>query len=121
MEGTTASCACHWLLSRRVRSDQPSATVIRPSGSLRHQFGPPQPNTMEAHQMRRMRSLLLSIGLGAALASLVLAPVSASYPGLHNGRIAFGIRGADGSNIFSVLPDGSGQKQLTKGPGFHFC
>ena len=72
--------------------------------------------------MRRVRSLLLSIGLAAALAGLVLAPVSASYPGKHNGRIAFGVRAADGSsNIFSVLPDGTGQKQLTNGPGFHLC
>ena len=66
--------------------------------------------------MRRMRSLLLSIGLAAALAGLTLAPVAASYPGHHNGRIAFGVRGADGANIFSVRPDGKGQKQLTDGP-----
>ena len=71
--------------------------------------------------MRRMRALLLSIGLGAALAALVLAPVSASYPGQHNGRIAFGIRRDDGANIFAVLPDGTGQKQLTKDSRFHFC
>ena len=25
------------------------------------------------------------------------------------------------SNIFSIRPDGTGQKQLTKGPGYHFC
>ena len=68
-----------------------------------------------------LRSLLLSIGLAAALAGLTLAPVAASYPGHHNGRIAFGIRGADGANIFSVHPDGTGQKQLTKGTGFHLC
>ena len=71
--------------------------------------------------MLRFRSLLLSIGLASALVGLVMAPVSASYPGAHNGRIAFGIRGADGANIFSVRPDGTGQKQLTKGPGFHLC
>jgi Tol biopolymer transport system component len=76
---------------------------------------------MEAHQMRRLRSLLLSIGLGAALAGLVLAPVSASYPGQHNGRIAFGVRNAGGANIFSILPDGTGRKQLTTGAGFHLC
>ena len=29
--------------------------------------------------------------------------------------------GADGANIFSILPNGKGQKQLTKGPGFHLC
>ena len=71
--------------------------------------------------MRRMRSLLFSIGLAVALAGLTLAPVAASYPGHHNGRITFGIRGADGANIFSILPNGKGQKQLTKGPGFHLC
>jgi TolB protein len=51
----------------------------------------------------------------------MLAPVSASYPSKHNGRIAFGVRGADGANIFSIRPDGKGQKQLTTGPGFHLC
>src|SRR3954452_20480957 len=74
------------------------------------------------HLMRRLRSLLLSIGLGAALAGLVLAPVSASYPGKHNGRIAYGVRAPDGSsNIFSVKPDGKGEKQLTHGSGNHLC
>jgi TolB protein len=72
--------------------------------------------------MRRLRSLLLSIGLAAALAGLVLAPVSASYPGGNNGRIAFGVRAADGSaNIFSVLSNGKGLKQLTTGSGNHLC
>ena len=47
--------------------------------------------------MRRKRSLLLSVGLAAALAGLTLAPVAASYPGKHNGRIAFGVRAADGA------------------------
>ena len=71
--------------------------------------------------MPHVRKILLSIGLGAALAGLMLAPVSASYPSKHNGRIAFGVRGADGANIFSIRPDGKGQKQLTTGPGFHLC
>jgi len=71
--------------------------------------------------MRRKRSVLLSLGLAAALLGLAIAPVSASYPGKENGRIAFGVRGADGANIFSIRPDGTGQKQLTKGPGFHLC
>ena len=58
----------------------------------------------------------------AALAGLTLAPVSASYPGHQNGRVAFGIRAADdSSNIFSVRPDGPGLKQLTTGPDNHFC
>jgi len=69
-----------------------------------------------------MRSLLMSIGLGAALAALVLSPVSASYPGNYNGRIAFGVRAADGSsNIFSVHPNGRGREQLTHGSGNHLC
>jgi len=71
--------------------------------------------------MRRKRSVLLSLGLAAALLGLAIAPVSASYPGKENGRIAFGVRGADGANIFSIRPDGTGQRQLTKGPGFHLC
>ena len=70
--------------------------------------------------MRRMRSLLLSVGLAAALAGLTLAPVSASYPGQHNGRIAFGIRSRRRQHLH-ILPNGKGQKQLTKGPGFHLC
>ena len=72
--------------------------------------------------MHRKRSLLLSVGFAAALLGLALAPVSASYPGKHNGRIAFGIRAADGSsNIYTVRADGKGQKQLTHGPGKHIC
>lgn len=72
--------------------------------------------------MRRLRSLLVSIGLAAALAGLLLAPVSASYPSAHNGRIAFGVRAADGSsNIFTVLPNGHAQRQLTTGSGNHLC
>src|SRR4029079_15186623 len=71
--------------------------------------------------MRRVRSLLLSIGIAAALAGLTLAPVSASYPGHQNGRIAFGVRADGGSNIFSMRPHVTGLKQLTSGPHFHFC
>ena len=43
-------------------------------------------------------------------------------PGATNGRIAFGQRAADGSsNIFSVMPDGTGLKQLTHGAHNHLC
>jgi len=70
----------------------------------------------------RKRSILLSVGLAATLVGLVLGPGSASYPGRHNGRIAFGARAADGSsNIFSLRPDGTHQKQLTHGSGNHLC
>ena len=72
--------------------------------------------------MHRRRSILASFALAATLTGLILAPVSATYPGQHNGRIAFGIRAADGSaNIFSVLPNGNGLKQLTTGLGNHLC
>ena len=65
--------------------------------------------------MRRVRSLLLSIGLGAALAGLVLAPVSASYPGQHNGRIAFGVRSADGCQHLHHPPRRHGPEAAHQG------
>jgi len=55
----------------------------------------------------------------AATAPATSAPVALA-PG--TGRIAYGVRAADGSaNIFSVLPDGTSQKQLTTGAGNHLC
>ncbi len=36
-------------------------------------------------------------------------------------RIAFGVRDATGSNIFSMFPDGTDMKQLTKDTGNHLC
>ena len=72
--------------------------------------------------MFRMRSVALAVGLAARLALPAVVPAVASYPGHENGRIAFGQRAADGSaNIFSVLPDGTGLKQLTHGAHFHLC
>jgi Tol biopolymer transport system component len=57
-----------------------------------------------------------------ALAGLGLTSAYATYPGAANGRIAFGVRAADGSsNIFSVQPDGTGLHQLTTGSGNHLC
>jgi Tol biopolymer transport system component len=48
--------------------------------------------------------------------------VAPTVQGTHNGRIAFGVRAADGSaNIFSVLPDGTDQLQLTTGTTNHLC
>ena len=47
---------------------------------------------------------------------------AASSTATHSGRILFGVRAADGSsNIFSVLPDGSDQRQLTEGARNHLC
>jgi len=55
-------------------------------------------------------------------ASLPAETAAAAVPGTHNGRIAFGVRAADGSaNIFSVLPDGTDKRQLTTGSGNHLC
>jgi Tol biopolymer transport system component len=71
--------------------------------------------------MFRKRSVALAIGLAAALAGPAVMPALASYPGAENGRIAFGQRANGGSNIFSVLPDGTDLKQLTHGTGNHLC
>jgi TolB protein len=72
--------------------------------------------------MRSVRTTLLAIGLAAGLVGLALGPVAATYPGATNGRIAFGVRAADGSaNIFSVNPNGTSLSQLTHGPGNHLC
>ena len=38
-----------------------------------------------------------------------------------DGRIAFGVRGSGGSQIFSMLPDGTDTRQLTTGTGNHLC
>lgn len=71
--------------------------------------------------MLRKRYLGALVG-AVVLVVLTLAPVSASYPGAANGRIAVGIRGTDGSfNIYSMQPSGAGQTELTSGPGRHLC
>jgi TolB protein len=61
----------------------------------------------------------------AAAPSATPAPAptaAANLAGNHNGRIAYGVRAADGTaNIFSVLPDGTNQRQLTTGAGNHLC
>ncbi len=71
--------------------------------------------------MRRMRSLLLSIGLAAALAGL-----DARARRRELSRAAQRpdrVRRPGGRRRQHLLdpPDGKGQKQLTKGPGFHLC
>jgi Tol biopolymer transport system component len=58
----------------------------------------------------------------ATATSTPATTAAASATGTHNGRIAFGVRAADGTaNIFSVLPDGTDERQLTTGPGNHLC
>ena len=72
-------------------------------------------------RQRHLRRIAIALGLSAVLAGLALGPVSASYPGQHNGRIAIGVRANGAANIFTLRPDGSGMRQLTSGPGFKLC
>ena len=72
--------------------------------------------------MPRKRTIAVSLAFVAILGGLVFSSVNATFPGRHNGRLAFGVRAADGSaNIFSVLPDGKALRQLTTGPENHLC
>jgi len=73
--------------------------------------------------MPRKRTMVLAVGLALAIGGgAIVSTATATAPGKHNGRIAFGVRAADGSaNIFSVLPDGHGLQQLTTGPQNHLC
>ena len=50
----------------------------------------------------RHRQIGIALGLAALLAGLTMGPVSASYPGQHNGRIAIGVRANGAANIFSL-------------------
>ena len=60
--------------------------------------------------------------VAVALVGLALTPVSASYPGTTNGRIAMGVRALDGSfNIYAMQPNGAGLTALTSGAGRHLC
>ena len=72
--------------------------------------------------MPKKRTLAISFGLVAILAAVAFTAANATFPGKHNGRIAFGVRADDGSaNIFSVLPDGKALRQLTTGAENHLC
>ena len=46
---------------------------------------------------------------------------NATTPAADEGRIAFGVRAGDGSNIFSMFPDGTDMTQLTTDAGNHLC
>ena len=46
---------------------------------------------------------------------------SAASTGTADGRIAFGVRATDESQIFSMRPDGTDAHQLTTGAGNHLC
>jgi Tol biopolymer transport system component len=56
------------------------------------------------------------------LLSTIAPTLKPTVEGVQNGRIAYAVRSTDGSaNIFSVLPDGTGELQLTTGAGNHLC
>ncbi|HEX3264108.1 MAG TPA: hypothetical protein VHR16_00440 [Candidatus Limnocylindrales bacterium] len=60
--------------------------------------------------------------VASAAAATAAAPLQPTVEGVQNGRIAYAIRSIDGSaNIYSILPDGSDQLQLTLGAGNHLC
>ena len=60
-----------------------------------------------------MRRVATFIAAGATLALFAVpTPASATYPGT-NGKIAFSTDGRGTPQIFTVNPDGSGEKQLT--------
>ena len=72
--------------------------------------------------MLRKRSALLAVGLVVGITTLAIGTALATFRGAADGRIAFGVRAADGSaNIFSVQPDGRSLKQLTTGTGNALC
>ena len=56
------------------------------------------------------------------IAPTVAPTLAATVQGVKNGRIAYAVRSIDGSsNLFSVMPDGTGQVALTTGAGNHLC
>ena len=71
--------------------------------------------------MSHMRPVLASFAIALLLSAVALTSVSATYPG-DVGRLAFAVRGSDGNtDIYSVLPNGHGYRQLTTDPGFDAC
>ena len=62
------------------------------------------------------------LATAAAPAATLAVATATGAPVTQDGRIAYGVRAADGSsNLFSVLPDGSDLRQLTTGSGNHLC
>jgi len=66
----------------------------------------------------RKRQIVTAMLLAAGL---LAGAARATYPG-DAGRLAFGIRGADGNvDVYSVRPDGNGLDRLTTAPGPDIC
>ena len=70
--------------------------------------------------------LIVRVALAGALALVPLGAAAttahATYPG-NNGRLAFGmiVPGSAQPDVYSVLPNGNGLKQLTDDPAFDAC
>ena len=72
--------------------------------------------------MVHRRTLVFAATIAVVLVGVILAPVSASYPGDENGRITVGVRGANGgANIYSMHSNGRALTALTAGSDFHLC
>jgi TolB protein len=74
---------------------------------------------------RRIVMALPRSAIAIALAGIAMTagatPAAASFPD-KEGRIAFGLSGADGNtDVYSVRPDGHGLRRLTDSPGFDAC
>ena len=72
-----------------------------------------------------MSKFLTITALAATLALAGLAAATgtahATYPGAANGRLAFGIRIDNNTDVYSVRPDGQDLRRLTTDPGFDAC
>jgi Tol biopolymer transport system component len=71
-----------------------------------------------------VRSRILLIVLGLWITALVPATTAgATYPGVADGRLAFGFPKGDftTTDIYSVTPDGTGLRRLTDAPDFEAC
>jgi TolB protein len=63
----------------------------------------------------------IAIALAGIALTVGATPAAASFPD-NEGRIAFGLTGADGNtDVYSVRPDGHALRRLTDSPGFDAC
>jgi Tol biopolymer transport system component len=72
-----------------------------------------------------MKRTVVTTALAAVLALAGLAALvgsaRATYPGATNGRLAFGIRIDNNTDVYSVRPNGQDLRRLTTDPGFDAC
>jgi streptogramin lyase/Tol biopolymer transport system component len=72
-----------------------------------------------------MKTLIIAVALAAAVASAALVgaagPARATYPGVANGRIAFGATLDENTDVYSVMPNGAAAQRLTHDPGADIC